>query len=148
MGADHTRLIVAVHRCGEPADDPEDMRDKWRVVLIPLVMLVTALAHGYRVNQHHESPWIGAGFGMFADIDGPQRVFVIEQVNGESVRLPANTSGPLTAVANYPVEEAFRSLRPQMEERGLDPAQVTILRPVYEKGGYLTWTEVVTHEYG
>lgn len=121
------------------------MRARLRIVVIPLVMLVAAIAHGARVEQHGENPWIGAGFGMFAEIDGPQRSVEIEDSFGEISRIPASSSTELNRAANYPTPPALKKLREVLQAEGYDVERITVLRPVFTGEGSLRWAEVARY---
>jgi hypothetical protein len=117
------------------------MRGKLVALVVPLIMIVGAIAHGWRVHTYAESPWVGAGFGMFADIDGPQRSTELLLVDGESITGPSYSAERLARVSNFPSEEAMRRLVH-------DSAQIAgmrISRPNLIGGTTLVWEEVASY---
>lgn len=44
--------------------------------LAPAILVLVASVQLYRAHVHQQSPWAGAGFGMFAVIDGHDQRFV------------------------------------------------------------------------
>lgn len=114
------------------------MRAKLVVFVVPVLMVLAAVAHGWRVNQFGESPWIGAGFGMFAEIDGPQRVTALELADGETIVDPVRRDS-LARAANFPSKAALEKVvgtSPQIVD-------IEIYRPVFEHGR-VSWEVVAS----
>jgi len=59
------------------------------------VMLTVAAVHPFMVRHMGLSPWHGGGFGMFADLDSPNRRAITVRVTagGESREMPARSLG-------------------------------------------------------
>lgn len=108
--------------------------------IVPLLMLIAAVAHGWRVNVYDESPWIGAGFGMFAEIDGPQRAAQLELVGGETVTGPGLSSTELAKASNFPTEASLKRLVDSNENL----TGVLILRPIFSEGD-VSWEEIASY---
>lgn len=117
------------------------MRAKFVALIVPAIMIVVAVAHGWRVEQYEESPWIGAGFGMFAEIDGPQRVAVLESTDGEMVTGPALSTEELARTSNFPSDGAMRDFVDDHD----DLAGLVILRPIFTDGD-VTWEDVTSYD--
>lgn len=117
------------------------MRGNWRIAVIPVLMIVVAIAHGVRVRALDENPWVGAGFGMFAEIDGPQRAVEVTNQAGEVVVFPANLDGPLARAASFPTPGELGRLIDALEGTGVEVSQLRVLRPVY-RSPELIWEEV------
>ena len=49
---------------------PLSRRDLLRSLAVPALLAAIAIVQIVRVHQIEQSPWSGAGFGMFASIDG------------------------------------------------------------------------------
>lgn len=97
-------------------------------------MIAVAAWHGWRVQEFHENPWIGAGFGMFAEIDGPQRVVHLIDTEGAAIIGPSYSSNSLTVVANFPTPTALeRFVNDESKVNG-----ISIWGPTFE-GGELGW---------
>ena len=119
------------------------MRGNWRVAAIPVLMVVVAIAHGVRVRVFDENPWVGAGFGMFAEIDGPQRAIEVTKDGGQVVVFPANIDGTLARAASFPTPGELGRLADALEETGVEITQLRVLRPIY-LSPELTWEEVAS----
>lgn len=117
------------------------MRAKALVFLVPALMVLAAVAHGWRASKFEESPWIGAGFGMFAEVDGPQRVAVLEYVGGEIVIEPAIQSASLARGASFPSESELANVRRNFPR----VVSIEIYRPAFVEGG-VTWELVASHD--
>lgn len=99
----------------------------WRKVLgwVPVVLLLAGVANHYWLALHHQiSPWLGAGFGMFASTDMPsaRHVHVIAVLSdgsereialGESYQdaLERARGLPSDNRMQYAAETAFSALR-------------------------------------
>ncbi|MCI0544772.1 MAG: hypothetical protein L0Z49_10070, partial [Actinobacteria bacterium] len=105
------------------------MKPNWRVLVLPLLMVVVAAAHGFRVETYDENPWVGAGFGMFARIDGPQRVVVIVGPDGESA-LPASATQEINRAASFPTTDELERLLDHLDGQGVEVSGVRVLRPL------------------
>lgn len=104
--------------------------------VVPVVMLLVAAWHGWRVNEYDENPWIGAGFGMFAEIDGPQRSVVLESADdGEVVQVPSYSSDELIRVSNIPTETSLAGFLQDNPEW----ASIEVMRPVFDDDLGVTW---------
>ncbi|MEX0864424.1 MAG: hypothetical protein WD269_06060 [Acidimicrobiia bacterium] len=119
------------------------MRGNWRIAVIPVLMVVVAIAHGVRVRAFDENPWVGAGFGMFAEIDGPQRAIEVTNPAGGVVVFPANLDGTLARAASFPTSGELRRLADALERTGVEITRLRVLRPVYTSP-QLTWEEVAS----
>ena len=68
--------------------------------LPPALLLAGAANHFYLVNRHQMSPWLGAGFGMFATTDvGSARLLVVSAETGDGSRYPVTLNEPLSELA-------------------------------------------------
>lgn len=105
-------------------------------------MVVVALAHGWRVVEFGESPWIGAGFGMFAEIDGPRRVTQVQTVDGDVLTVPSLSSEELRRLSNFPSPRALESFLDRHDQL----SGVTILKPVFRDDGTVTWERIASHD--
>jgi len=102
--------------------------------LAPTLLVVVALAQWVAAEVVPVSPWIGGGFGMFATVDGEDRVVTIDGL----------VVNPSTAKdhAAAPTAGSAEALRQKTGRRG----EVTAWTPVYEsKSGRLTFEPITVH---
>jgi hypothetical protein len=68
--------------------------------LPPALLLAAAANHFYLVSSHELSPWLGAGFGMFATTDvGSARLLVVNAITEGGERYPVTLNEPLSELA-------------------------------------------------
>ena len=68
--------------------------------LPPALLLAGAANHFYLVNHHQMSPWLGAGFGMFATTDvGSARLLVVSAETEDGSRYPVTLNESLSELA-------------------------------------------------
>jgi hypothetical protein len=114
-----------------------------RVVVLPLVMVLLAAFHGWRVEMYGENPWVGAGFGMFATVDGPQRTIVVDETSGETIVFPGSITPETNRASNFPSPSELARLAEHLEvEEGLDIASLRVERPLFGQGRTVAWEEV------
>ena len=67
-------------------------------VAAPVILLLGMVAmHGWLVHEHHLSPWLGAGFGMFSSYDGPSNRTLQVYAHGGGLEWPVEIpDGPQT----------------------------------------------------
>lgn len=111
------------------------------VLAIPATMVLVAALHATRVSTTHTSPWVGAGFGMFATVDGHHRVVRLDDASGRPVAMPPALRPAARQLANDPSEARLES--------ALDGApgadRITVLRPVFDPDSdSLSWTVVAS----
>lgn len=110
--------------------------------VIPIVMVVVAVAHGFRVAEFSESPWVGAGFGMFAQIDGPQRVTEIRLVDGVVRIVPSLSAEELERLSNFPSQRSLEAFADRHDQI----AEVSILKPVLSDDLKITWEKIASYD--
>lgn len=115
------------------------MRRTLAVVVVPVLMVLVAVAHGVRVANYGENPWVGAGFGMFAEIDGPQRTLTF--IDGDDViTVPSYGSEEWARLSNFPSDAALEQFAGR---NGLDA--LIVRGPLLGEDGAVTWEEVAAH---
>lgn len=118
------------------------MRRTLAVFVVPVLMVLVAVAHGVRVVNHGENPWVGAGFGMFAEIDGPQRTLTF--IDGaEAVTVPSYGSEQWARLSNFPSDAALERF---VESNGLDG--LIVRAPSLGDDGAVNWEEVAARDGG
>jgi hypothetical protein len=125
-------------------DDGPQARD-WRhviaVVLPTLVLTVVAVWQSIRTELHDQIPWVGAGFGMFATVDGFDRaVFAGDPATGRLQPLPHEVVELAESLARAPRQSVVAIL-----DRYLGPSyDLVVFAPVFD--GYsdrLSWRQVI-----
>jgi hypothetical protein len=83
--------------------------------LPPALLLVGAENHFYLVSSHQLSPWLGAGFGMFATTDvGASRLLMVNTITAGGDRYPVTLNEPLSELA-----KRLRGLLDRTQSRAL-----------------------------
>ena len=99
--------------------------------LAPAVLLIVVIVQWIAAATVPISPWIGGGFGMFATVDGDDRVVTVE---GEAVRTAAAVEH-----AAAPTARSAERLRAELDT----PGPIIVWRPVYEPAtGHLTFEPI------
>ncbi|QGG95461.1 hypothetical protein [Actinomarinicola tropica] len=84
-------------------------RDLALSLLVPLLLSTVALTQIARAHVLDQSPWSGAGFGMFAQIDGETtrtvRGWIVEDGATTAVPIPADLERAAFELAVVPTEE-------------------------------------------
>jgi hypothetical protein len=106
--------------------------------IVPVVMLAVFAVHGVRTSNG-SSPWIGAGFGMFATVDGHHRVIRFLDEGGTPIEPSPALRESLRGLANDPSPDRLGSAL-----RSVTGAeQVVVLRPQFDPHtNALTWETV------
>jgi hypothetical protein len=99
-------------------------------LVAPALLVVVALLALWRTTVHDQSSWSGAGFGMFATVDGEAtrqvRAHVAE--TGEVVLLPSGLEREVLEVTVLPTEERMRHLGEAWRRRaGLGSDEVLVV---------------------
>jgi len=102
--------------------------------LAPALLLVVALTQWLAAEVVPVSPWIGGGFGMFATVDGEDRVVTVDGIVASSA-----------SSRNHAVAPTARSATALRQEIGR-PGEVIVWAPRYEvDSGRLTFEPIGVH---
>lgn len=102
--------------------------------LAPALLVVVALTQWLAAEVVPVSPWIGGGFGMFATVDGEDRVVTVDGVVVSSASSRNHAAAPTTRSAT--------GLRQEIDR----PGEVVVWAPRYEFGsGLLTFEPIRVH---
>ena len=117
----------------------------WRkivaVILPTLVLTMVAIWQSIRTELHDQIPWVGAGFGMFATVDGFDRaVFAGDPGTGRLLPLPPEVVELAQSVARAPRRSAVARV-----DGYLDPTyELVVFAPVFDGGSdRLSWRKVI-----
>jgi hypothetical protein len=106
------------------------------------ILLLTAVAvwQSIRTELHDQIPWVGAGFGMFATVDGFDRaVFAGDPADGRLLPLPPEVVELAESVARSPRQPAVALL-----DDHLAPYQLVVFAPVFDgRSDRLSWRQVI-----
>lgn len=124
-------------------------RDLALSLVVPALLIVVAVVHTVRVEQSDQSTWSGAGFGMFATIDGENtrtvRGFVTGAGDDREVPVPAALQREAFEVAVLPTAERVEALAERWSDT-LDLADgegfaVEVRRITFDGGDLTAGTE-------
>lgn len=116
---------------GPPAEGRRRRRDLLLSLVVPALVCLVAVVHTVRVDSSDLSTWSGAGFGMFATIDGETtrtvRGFVDVDGVEEEVPLPSSLERAAFEVAVLPTSERAERLAERWaDELDLTDARVSV----------------------
>ena len=117
-----------------------DWRQIVAVVLPTLVLTMMAVWQSIRTEVHDQIPWVGAGFGMFATVDGFDRaVFAGDPATGRLQPLPPEVVELAQSVARAPRRSAVARV-----DAYLDPGyELVVFAPVFDgRSNRLSWRQV------
>jgi hypothetical protein len=118
-----------------------DWRNVVAVVLPTLALTVVAVWQSIRTELHDQIPWVGAGFGMFATVDGFDRmVFAGDPATGRLQPLPDEVVELAESVARAPRRSAVALL-----DDYLGPSYgLVVFAPVFDgRSDRLSWRQVI-----
>jgi hypothetical protein len=118
-----------------------DWRQIVAVVLPTLVLTMVAVWQSIRTEVHDQIPWIGAGFGMFATVDGFDRaVFAGDPATGRLLPLPPEVVELAQSVARAPRPSAVARV-----DGYLGPGyELVVFAPVFDgRSDLLSWRHVI-----
>lgn len=102
-----------------PADGPR-WADLVRALVVPVLLSTVACVQIARVHTLDQSPWSGAGFGMFASIDGETsrsvRGVVVTDDDTTDAALPPSVRRAAFELAVVPTESAAEALAERWAE--------------------------------
>ncbi|MGH8925895.1 MAG: hypothetical protein ACRDWA_14855 [Acidimicrobiia bacterium] len=137
-------VIETTHKTMARNDDGPHLRD-WRnvvaVVIPTLVLTAVAVWQSIRTELHDQIPWVGAGFGMFATVDGFDRaVFAGDPANGRLQPLPHEVVELAESVARAPRQSAVALLDGYLGPR----YELVVFAPVFDgHSDRLSWRQVI-----
>jgi hypothetical protein len=118
---------------GHPAR-PRRKGDGLALWLAPVLLVVVALTQWLAAEVVPVSPWIGGGFGMFATVDGEDRVVTVDGIVVSSAASRDHAAAPTARSAT--------ALRQEFDR----PGEVIVWAPRYESGsGLLTFDPIRVH---
>jgi hypothetical protein len=118
-----------------------DWRKVVAVVLPTAVLTVVAVWQSIRTELYDQIPWVGAGFGMFATVDGFDRaVFAGDPATGRLQPLPPEVVELAESVARAPRRSAVA-----LVDGYLGPSyELMVFAPVFDGGSdRLSWRQVI-----
>lgn len=117
-------------------------RQFWLSYFVPALILTSVAATQWvRVDTHAQSPWIGAGFGMFATVDGADRVVVLRSARtGERLATPSELLSRYGAVAAIPTDPTLRGFANDAARITGAPVKAEVWAPEFDGSADLvTW---------
>ena len=117
------------------------------LAILPAAVLVAVAGwQSIRVQTHDQSPWIGAGFSMFAYVDGGQyRPLIVVEVDDPavSVSIPARLHREADRLKAAPTDDrATRFAQSIAAEAGRD-VRVEVWRPLFDAESLVLSAELI-----
>lgn len=110
--------------------------------LLPIVVLcAVGVFQVYRVETRDQIAWIGAGFGMFATVDGVDRTVLIQDARtGKTGPVPSEFSIQAATLARTPSKSGLDHLAYSLNEAFGKTYNIKIWAPVFDsRTNTLTW---------
>ncbi len=113
-----------------------------RLWLVPAVLIVIAALQLWRAHTQDLSPWIGAGFGMFATIDGERsRLLILEdRGTGARLQLPEALVTDARRALQAPSAERLQRLETELSDHYGTEVEVEVWRAKFNHDtNHLNW---------
>ncbi len=105
-------------------------------VVVPTALLVVVAGwQAVRVETHDQSPWIGAGFAMFAYVDGDQyRPLVAVDADDPTVRIsiPGHLRRESERLKSAPTDDRAARFATRLAEESGRAVRVEVWRPLFD----------------
>jgi len=115
-------------------------------VIPAALLLVVAGWQAVRVETHHQSPWVGGGFSMFAYVDGDQyRPLVAVDADQPDVRLhiPSHLRREADRLKSAPTDDRARRFAALLADELSRRVRVEVWRPVLHESGLSVTAELL-----
>lgn len=121
-----------------------DRAGKWAMVIPSLLLMAVATTQWWRSAEREQVAWVGAGFGMFATVDGFDRtVRILDPGTGEFQSVPPSMLPEALALARVPTRRGEERLLSDLMSSLGPSVDLVVLAPVFDQSrNRLSWREV------
>ena len=123
------------------------------LAVVPAVLLITVAGwQAIRVETHDQSPWIGAGFSMFAYVDGAQYrplvAVVADDDTGAAIPIPGDLRREADRLKAAPTDGRAEDFAVRLASSSGKSVRIEVWRPLFDAESLTVTAEVIAVGFG